>query len=71
MTRDEHLEWSKRRAREYLERGDVTNAIASMGSDLMKHQELAGISAKMMPLGLFYAMHQDLEGARHWVEGFR
>jgi len=29
MTRDEHLEWCKKRAREYLARGDAANAIAS------------------------------------------
>jgi hypothetical protein len=71
MTRDEHLEWAKKRAREYLDRGDVQNAIASMGSDLMKHEELAGISAAMMPVGMLYIMQGDLAGARNWVEGFR
>jgi hypothetical protein len=71
MTRDEHLEWCKRRAREYLDRGDVTNAIASMGSDLMKHEELKNISAAMMPIGLLYIVEHDLDGARRWIEGFR
>lgn len=70
MTRDEHLEWCKKRAREYLDRGDIENAIASMGSDLMKHEELAGISAKMMPVGMMLVIQHDLNGARRWVEGF-
>ena len=71
MTRDEHLEWCKERARYYLDQGDAANAIASMGSDLMKHEELKNISASMMPIGLFYAMQKDLDEARRWVEGFR
>jgi hypothetical protein len=71
MTRDEHLEWCKKRAREYLNRGDITNAIASMGSDLMKHEELKNISAAMMPIGLMFAMNADLPGAKRWIEGFR
>jgi hypothetical protein len=71
MTREEHLEWCKTRAREYLARGDVQNAIASMGSDLMKHEETKQISMSMMPVGMFYVINHDLEGARRWVEGFR
>ena len=40
MTRAEHLQWAKDRALEYADRGDMTNAIASMCSDLRKHPEL-------------------------------
>jgi len=71
MTRDEHLEWCKKRARAYLDQGDLENAIASMGSDLMKHEELAGICSKLMPLALLYVVERDLEGAKRWIEGFR
>src|SRR5713226_8470617 len=39
MTRDEHVEWCKKRAREYLDKGDLENAIASMISDMNKHPE--------------------------------
>ena len=38
-TRDEHLAWCKQRALEYADRGDTTNAVASMMSDLGKHPE--------------------------------
>lgn len=41
MTREEHLQWSKDRALQYLP-GDVTNATASFVSDLGKHPELEG-----------------------------
>lgn len=70
-SRDEHLAWAKQRALEYLTKGDITNAIASMGSDLMKHEELKTISMAMMPVALSYAMNHDLDGARRWIEGFR
>ena len=39
MNRAEHLAWCKERAHEYLARGDVLNAMTSMGSDLTKHPE--------------------------------
>lgn len=71
MTRDEHLAWAKKRALAYLDHGDVVNALTSMGSDLSKHEELKDIGAKMMPLGLMYAMNRDAIGARHWIEGFQ
>jgi len=38
-TRQEHLDWCKQRALEYARRGDVKNAVASMCSDLDKHDE--------------------------------
>lgn len=70
MTRDEHLAWCKKRALEYLDRGDVNNAIASMGSDLMKHEDFKQISASMMPVGMMYIINNDLHGARQWIQGF-
>jgi hypothetical protein len=39
VTRDEHLAWCKKRALEYVDAGDLTNAVASMGSDLKKHPD--------------------------------
>ena len=70
MTRDEHLEWCKERAREYLDAGDLSNAVASMGSDLKKHPEL-GVNDGLMALGILYVMNFDECGVRRWVEGFR
>ena len=71
MTRDEHLEWCKERARKYLARQEVANAIASMCMDLRRHPEFEGVLRAMEPLGLFYAMQNDLDGAKRFVEGFR
>jgi len=66
-SRDEHLEWAKRQAREH----EVANAIASICSDLRKHPDFAGIVEKLMPLGLLCVRDNDLEEARRFVEGFR
>lgn len=71
MTRAEHLEWAKRRALEYLDDGDLTNALASMLSDLGKHPELENHSGKM--LGMMSVMAGTMrtpEEYREWIEGF-
>jgi hypothetical protein len=70
MTRDEHLAWAKQRALEYLDRGDITNAITSMASDLGKCAELKYHPA-LMAIGMLTAMHNDSIAARRWIEGFR
>ena len=33
-TREQHIAWAKERALEYVDAGDLANAVASMGSDL-------------------------------------
>jgi hypothetical protein len=71
MTRDEHLAWCKKRALEYLDRGELENAVASMGSDLRQHAEFIGIVDKLMPLALHYVINHDSDGARRWIVGFR
>ena len=53
MNRVEHLEWCKQRALEYVEIGDLDNAVTSMLSDLTKHPKTAdhvGIRLGMMML---------------------
>lgn len=39
MTRAEHMQWCKDRALEYVNMGDLDQALASMLSDLGKHDE--------------------------------
>ena len=70
-TRLEHLEFCKKRALEYLDRGDVQNAIASMMSDLSKHDETKGVVSAMAPIGMAAVMNNDIEEARRFIEGFR
>jgi hypothetical protein len=71
MTREEHLQWCKNRAREYLARGDVINAVTSMLSDLSKHEETKGVGRAMALVGILCMTEHDLEGARRFVDGFR
>lgn len=69
MTREEHLKWSKQRALEYLEKGDLLNAFTSLGSDLQKYPETK-CSNTLMYLGMLYVKEQDAVGLRRWIEGF-
>lgn len=71
MNRSEHLEWCKKRALEYVDAGDVTNAYASMGSDLNKHPETEGHPA--IQLGMMLMMAGHLSSAaemRKFIDGF-
>lgn len=71
MTRQEHMNWCKERAREYLDQGDIPNAITSMLSDLTKHPDTKasgeGILAMM---GMSVAMSGDPREARRFIDGF-
>lgn len=68
MTRAEHLEWSKKRALEYLP-SDPLNAMTSMMSDLTNHPELTNhIGLEIAPM--FYGAHNDERAVRRWIEGF-
>ena len=70
MTREEHLAWSKKRALEYLDSGDMLNAFTSMGSDLSKHRELRKVGEVMFPIGMLYVQQRDERQLRRWIEGF-
>lgn len=70
-TRKEHLEWCKKRALEYLDMGDTTNAFASMVSDLRKHEETEDHPA--IQLGIMLKMSgalNDTDEMRKFIEGF-
>lgn len=70
MTRQEHLNWCKQRALEYLDRGDVANAVTSMMSDMEKHPETKVSSPTLNMLGLMAAQHNDVNEARRYITGF-
>jgi hypothetical protein len=71
-TRDEHLEGCKRRALEYLDRGECANAITSMLSDLSKHPETKGAGEHMALLGMHYIVHKvSPQECRDFIKGFR
>jgi len=58
MTRQEHLDWCKGRALEYVKANDLTNAYASMTSDLGKHPETENYPA--IQLGMMLLMANQL-----------
>lgn len=71
-TRAEHLAWCKTRALEYVVRGHLNQAIASMISDLSKHPETAKHPAIELGLGVKILGHLNTpESVRAYVEGFR
>ena len=70
-TRAEHLAWCKQRALEYVNAGDLPQAMASMGSDLGKHPETAGHSAIQLGMMLLMGGHLNTQQAmRKFIEGF-
>lgn len=70
-TRDEHLEWCKKNALEYLDAGNIQDAICSMISDLNKHEETKSQNEYLLALGIIYATNCDYDGARRWITGWR
>jgi hypothetical protein len=71
-TRDEHLEWCKKRALEYLDAGDTRQAFTSMMSDLSKHPELENhvglhIGVGFMMLSGWISNRVEV---RRWIVGF-
>ncbi len=69
MTRAEHMKWCKERALAELDRGDLGAAVASMGSDLGKHDETESLT-KLTMIGLMEAMNGNVDGVRRWITGF-
>ena len=72
MDRQEHLDWCKKRALQYVDSGDLNEGYASMVSDLSKHLETSGhvgISLGIMLLmgGKLNTQHE----MRKFIEGFK
>lgn len=71
MTRQEHLDWCKKRALEYLDAGDIPNAVTSMLSDMQKHPDTKlGAASPLNILGMMAIRDNDHAGARRFIEGF-
>ena len=69
--RQEHLDWCKQRALEYVDRNDLTNAFASMASDISKHEETNGHIGIGLGTRLLMAGHLSTEHKmREWIVGF-
>ncbi len=70
--REEHLEWCKQTALEYVNAGDLTNAFASFQSDMGKHPETIKHSA--LELGTMLLVGGQLsteKQMRNWINGFK
>ncbi len=70
MTRTEHIEWCKKRARKYLNAGDAQEAIMSMASDYGKHSETRNDAQMISMLTISATMEGTIDAARRFVEGF-
>ena len=70
MTRQQHLEWCKKRALEYVDRGDLQQAVTSMMSDMQKHDETKFDGGSVLSaMGLMAAMSGNRE-VRRYIVGF-
>lgn len=70
-TRSKHLEWCKQRANEYLDNGDIPNALASMGIDLEKHPETENHSGIQLGMMMLMGGHLNTEiQMRKFIDGF-
>lgn len=71
MTRQEHLEWCKQRALEYVDMNDLQQALASMISDLGKHQETANHTGIELMMGLVISGKLNTaHEVRKFINGF-
>lgn len=72
MDRETLLTQAKQRALAYVDKGDLTQALASMLSDM---DGLPGITREGNDLqgavAMTYAIDQDYDGMRRWIEGIR
>ena len=71
MNRQEHLEWCKERALQYVDAGDVSQAYTSMASDLGKHLDTAGHLGIELGMGLLMVGElSTAEKMRKFILGF-
>ena len=69
MNRQEHLQWCKDRANEYVDAGDNQQAMSSMASDLRKHPETESSAAIAFPI-LMMAVNDSAAKMREAINGF-
>jgi len=72
MTRAEHLAWAKARALELVDAGELEQAVASMISDLGKHEGtvMHGAPASVVIALGIAEVDRGAAAVRHWIEGF-
>ena len=67
MTLAEHVQWARRRAHEYVDRGAIHDAVSSMLSDLRKHEEIPGAAVACCGF-VSLALVKDAGSARKWID---
>lgn len=72
MTREEHLEWAKKRALEYLDHGDPAQGFTSMLSDMRKHPELENHPGNTIGAGFMClpGWITNTAEVRRWIVGY-
>lgn len=70
MTMKEHIAWCKQRALGELETSGPAAALASITSDLMKHDETIRLAADPLILAGGQLAARNHDEMRHWIEGF-
>ncbi|MEQ8755851.1 MAG: hypothetical protein RID09_20385 [Coleofasciculus sp. G1-WW12-02] len=71
-SREEHVNWAKKRANKYIERGDLKNALRSFYSDMKKHPELK--NHKYLSIGAQIILGGGLrtaEEVKEFINGFQ
>jgi hypothetical protein len=72
MTRDEHLEYCKTRALEYVDGGDVRSGFSSMVSDLNKHDETKDHAGIYLGFDLLRSGHlESPDNMRKFIKDFK
>lgn len=70
-TRADHLAWCKERALTYVELGDLSQAYASMASDLGKHPKTEGhVAIQLGMMMLMGGLLSTPDQMRRFIEGF-
>jgi hypothetical protein len=71
ISREDHLQWCKDRALEYVELGDLSKAIASMTSDIQKHPQTR-LSPPVERALLIPILFNQLDEKKvsEWINGF-
>lgn len=72
-TRQDHLDWCKKRAIAYVEAGDLNGAFMSFSSDVTKHPETENIRDTIANIGMPLLMGGFLDTAdqmRSHIEGY-
>ena len=67
--RAEHVSWCKKRAHEYLRENDLSNAVASMISDMNKREDCR-VNEFLAMAGMLSVANYDNDGVRRFIDGF-